>query len=106
MTDYVWLDREHNRRSGSVRIGRVRLSLDLLADMLFPNGTRIIRAYEPESIILGCGELELVVTHTDLPAVQEGDPIPELHPTFCTQSREDAGVTLKRIDFESWGIPR
>lgn len=87
------------------RVGQVRISLDLLADLLFPEGTRIICAYQKRTGRLGCDELVLQIEHADLPATARGQLVPELSPEYRSLTAVDGSCRLTSLVFNSWGLP-
>ena len=65
----------------------VRVSEKLLQELLFPNGTKIIRvlpdpAKDIRYFVPGEGTIEIVVEHKNLPIVAEGDMYPYVSVEF------------------------
>lgn len=84
-------------------LGRMRLSFELLADMLFPDGAKIVRVHEP------CDgytpeQVEIVVEHPDLPAVEEGGQIRVVVPQYERSGHRDGTLVLTELCFTDWGL--
>jgi hypothetical protein len=74
----------------TTRIARVHISLDLLAKLLFPDGTAIKRWQESPTLMVGQGPIvELVVESPVLPEVMEGCKIPQAQLILHSDGRRE-----------------
>jgi hypothetical protein len=83
------------RRRESRPVATIEMHYDLLAQMLgFPAGTRI----EDIGIMADVSNtVQIRLTHPDLAAVAEGEPIPNLNPVFSrTEQDEKPSWTFMR----------
>lgn len=80
---------------------RVVVSNELLSQMLFPKGAKIMRMRHEESPVMrAVPDFEMVVEHEELPEVGEGDVIPQVCPTYGMNNSWPSGAP----DFLGWGL--
>lgn len=78
----------------------MRVSGELLADVLLPKGGRILSARQ--SVRHAC-TIELLVEHPRLPEVREGERLLEISPLFGREWRTDDPNELPLVTLTDWG---
>ena len=78
----------------------MKVSGELLADILLPKGGRILSAMQ--SVRYPC-TIELLVEHPDLPEIPEGDRVPGITPLFGREWRTDDPNELPLVTLTDWG---
>lgn len=79
----------------------VRLSAPLLLQMLFPEGTQLLDI-ALDRRLGGQNDVLIKVSHPDLPALQEGQDVPECTPLYRLSAPDDQN--LRQVMFESWQV--
>jgi len=66
------------------KVVRVQITAELLLSILqpFPEGTRLLRVREAETVIFSDPVTELLLSHPDLPDAEEGKVIPLASPSW------------------------
>jgi hypothetical protein len=81
---------------------KVLVTPELLADMLFPKGTRIL-SIEYNPYRKNC--IEFIVENPDLPPVATLAEIPWISPAYLRVHSKEPDE-LDRVFFQDWGLPK
>jgi hypothetical protein len=82
----------------------VHISNEFLNSLLFPDGTKIIKAFMDTSGICLRDNICMLVEHPDLPEIIDGVDIPRANPIYHKIYKGERDNEVDIVKFESWNI--
>ena len=82
----------------------VRISHELLRQMLFPDGAKIIAVMLDTQDLFGRNDFVCVVEHPDLPITGFGEVLPDARPLYTQHCNGDIENEIPSIEFTDWGL--